>query len=903
MTTDDQPPEDEELSQEEQQELIDELERKRSLRGVAAVVVAVVGILFSAFQMWLAARGFIFEVTLPVVGTFRLAALQPLQIRAIHVVFALILAFMLYPATSSDGFFSRRLSPVVPNLDSRFGASHPMTRAATRVRSGVRWVVADPHRRRVTPVDILFALLSMLTAAYMITDYDEIQRMRALGLGSGRTIAEIYPFLAPVVDVVSALGIPLDQTSYATVLGAIGVLLVLEATRRTLGTLLMSIVSVFILYARYASNIPQDLPYLGILSTPSASWDSVIQNLWYNTANGVFGVPVEVSVRYIYIFVLFGAFLEMSGAGQWFIDLAYSMTGSRKGGPAKASILSSGFMGTISGSSIANTVTTGAFTIPLMKRSGYRPEFAGGVEASASSGGQILPPVMGAAAFLIVEFVGVSYDTVIIAAVIPAIVFFFGVWVMVHLEASRAGIGGVDPSELISITKHLRSGWFYLAPIGLLLVYLIGIRYSVSRSAWYTIVAIVALIALVAAYNEQNRLPLLGTIGALFALEAVANFLTGAGLVGAITGAGTGGVSARAALDAAAGQLGIIIILVSAAFLVARPRLPAPLLEYDGAVDTAAETTADAFGRQSLASNNAYRFGTFVLKAMESGARTATVVVIAVAAAGVIPGVISVSGLGPNLVALIEAVSGGSLILLLLITAISSIILGMGMPTTVTYIILVALLGGAIAELANIPLLAAHLFILYFGVIADITPPVAVAAYAASGVAKSDPFKTGIEAFSLSLNKAIVPFAFVFSPGILLIRGESTENYHILTFADVADLGYFIPEVVVPIVGLFLGVLALGPTIIGYFYSPVSGVERALFAVSSILLMAPQMLLDPVFTLFPGIGATAGVLTLDLALRVVGGLLFGALTFKNRESSKRGEQPSSVGTGSESPAE
>ncbi|WP_224448330.1 TRAP transporter permease [Haloprofundus salilacus] len=884
MTVDDTSPKDDELSEEEKQELIDELERKRNLRGGAAVAVAFVGIMFSAFQMWLAARGFIFEATLPGIGTVRLAALQQLQIRAIHVVFALILAFMLYPPTSGDGFFSRRLSRVVPGLERAYGSEHPATRAATSIRSGVRWAIADPYRTRVTPVDIVLVLFSALTAAYMITDYDEIQTLRALGLGSGRTTAEIYPFLAPLVDAVSALGIPFDEVSYAFVLGAIGILLVLEATRRTLGTLLMGIVSMFILYARYAGNIPQDIPYLGILSTLSASWDSVIQNLWYNTANGVFGVPVEVSVRYIYIFVLFGAFLEMSGAGQWFIDLAYSMTGSRKGGPAKASILSSGFMGTISGSSIANTVTTGAFTIPLMKRSGYRPEFAGGVEASASSGGQILPPVMGAAAFLIVEFVGVSYDEVIIAATIPAIVFFFGVWVMVHLEASREGIGGVDASELVAVRSHLRRGWFYLAPIALLLVYLIGIRYSVSRSAWYTIVAIIALIALVATYNERTRVPLLGTIAALFAFETAARLLTGAGIVGAVTGAGTGGMAPRAALDAAAGQLGTIIILVSAAFLLARPRSPSPLLEYDAAVDDAAETTAEAFGRRSLADNNAYRFGTFVLKAMESGARTATVVVVAVAAAGIIPGVISVSGLGPNLVALIEAVSGGSLILLLVITAISSIILGMGMPTTVTYIILVALLGGAISELANIPLLAAHLFILYFGVIADITPPVAVAAYAASGVAKSDPFKTGIEAFTLSLNKAIVPFAFVFAPGILLIRGESTEQYHILTFADVADLGYFVPEVVVPIVGLFIGVLALGPTIIGYFYSPVATVERALFAVSSILLMAPQMLLDPLFTILSGTGISIGVeiLTLDLLLRAVGGVLFGALALRNR---------------------
>ncbi|WP_101298061.1 TRAP transporter permease [Halegenticoccus soli] len=887
MTVDDRP-EEEELSEEEKQELLDELERKRSLRGVGAVVVSIVGILFSAYQLWLAAEGFIFEVTLPAIGTVRLAALQQLQVRAIHVTFGLVLAFLLYPATGGDGLFSRRLARIVPELERRFGPEHPATRAGRGVRSGVRWAVADPDRDRITPVDLALVGLSVATAAYMITDYDEIQTLRALGLSAGRTVGEVFPFLSPVVDLVSALGIPLDEVSYAFVLGAIGVLLVLEATRRTLGVVLMLIVSMFILYARYAARIPNDVPFLRILSTSSAGWDSVVQNLWYNTANGVFGIPVGVSVQFIYIFILFGAFLEMSGAGRWFIDLAYSMTGSRKGGPAKASILSSGFMGTISGSSIANTVTTGAFTIPLMKRSGYRSEFAGAVEASASSGGQILPPVMGAAAFLIVEFVGVPYSDVIIAAAVPAVVFFFGVWVMVHLEASRQGIGGVDPSELVPTGAHLKRGWFYLAPIALLLFYLIIVRYSVARSAWYTIVAIVALIALVAAYNERTRLPLLGAIAGLFALEVAARIATGAGIVGALTGASGAGVPLSAALSAAAGKLGTIIIFVSVATLLARPFLRTPLLDYDGAVDEAAERTASALGRPRLADNGAYRFGTFVLRSMDAGARTATVVVIAVAAAGIIPGVISVTGLGPNLVNLMREVSGGSLMILLVVTAISSIILGMGMPTTVTYIILVALLGGAIADLANIPLLAAHLFILYFGVIADITPPVAVAAYAASGVAKSDPFQTGIEAFSLSLNKAIVPFAFVLAPGILLIRGESTEQYHIIGLSDVMDFGYFVPEVLVPIAGVFVGVVALGPTIIGYLYTTVGRAERALFALSSILLMAPRMLTDPLFGLLSLVGVNVGVetLLLDLALRFAGVVLFAGLVVKNRRAAE-----------------
>jgi TRAP-type uncharacterized transport system fused permease subunit len=484
------------IPEEEQQELIEELERKRTPRGATAVAVTVVAILFSAFQMWLAARGFVFRVDLPVVGRFELAALQLLQVNAVHVCFALVLAFLLFPPTTGDGFLSRRLGRVVPGVRQRFGGESPVTRASEGARGVVRWLFMDPERRRVTPADAVLVLLSFFTGSYMITDFDEIRQMRALGLQAGRTVDEVYPFLDPVIDALGVFGLPLTEVSYAFVLGAIGVLLVLEATRRALGLYLMLIVTSFIVYARWGYLIPVDAPYVGVLSITPLSWDAIVQNLWYNTENGVFGIPVTVSVRFIYIFILFGAFLEMSGAGKWFIDLAYSATGERKGGPAKASIIASGFMGTISGSSIANTVTTGAFTIPLMKRSGYSPEFSGAVEASASSGGQILPPVMGAAAFLIVEYTLTPFRDVIVAAAIPAIVFFFGVWVMVHLEASKRNIGGLAPEDLVAWRPHMLRGWFYLVPLFLLLYYLIIARLSVARSAWFTLIAIGALIAL-----------------------------------------------------------------------------------------------------------------------------------------------------------------------------------------------------------------------------------------------------------------------------------------------------------------------------------------------------------------------------------------------------------------------
>jgi len=882
-------------------ELVEELERRRSLHGPAAIAVLLIAVTFSAFQMWLAARGFVFRLSLPLVGEVSLGSLQSLQVNSLHVTFALLLTFLLFPATQGDGAFSRRLSRVVPALETRLGDANPVTRSARGVRGGVRWLLLDPDRDRVTPVDVVFMVVAALSCLYILTEFDEINRLRALGLDGGRTTTEIFGFLELPVQAISSLGIPLDETSYAFVLGALGVLLVLEATRRTLGVYLMGIVGLFIVYARYGYLIPRDAPLVGVLGRiQQTAWSDVVQNLWYNTANGVFGVPVRVSVQFIYIFILFGAFLEMSGAGRWFIDLAYSATGRRKGGPAKASILASGFMGTISGSSIANTVTTGAFTIPLMKRTGYRPEFAGGVEASASSGGQILPPVMGAAAFLIVEFIGVPFADVIIAATVPAVVFFFGVWVMVHLEASRAGIGGVDASDLVTLRSHLRRGWFYLLPIGLLLYYLIVARLTVARSAWFTLVAIAALIALVAAYNDRTRWPLLGTIGGLAAIEFVAYLVAGTTVVGALTGAGEAGMAPAAAAAAVVGELGWIVLAVSFVTLLARPRSDAPLLDYDDQVDEAAATATGTLGRPGLADNRAIGYVAFVVRSMESGARTATPVVIAVAAAGVIPGVISTTGLGPNLTTLILSVAGGSLVLLLVITAISSIILGMGMPTTVTYIILVALLGPAIAEF-TVPLLAAHLFILYFGVIADITPPVAVAAYAASGVAKSDPFQTGVEAFSLSLNKVIVPFAFVLVPGIVLLRrlpdadslppGEKT--YRVIGFGDVLDIGYFVPEVLIPIVGVFVGVVALGATVIGFLYTDVSRFERALFALAALLLMAPGLLFNSVESLLGLAGMNVGVETvmLDLALRTVGGVLFGVLALANRRRSGSGAEP------------
>ena len=857
------------------EDVLEEIERKRSLRGPAAVAVAAIGISFSLFQLWLAARGSTFAIPIPGREPFVLASLAQLQIRAIHVNFALILAFLLFPGSTGDGALARRLGRIPPAVRGRFG-EHPVSGAVDRLRAWVRWVFVDANNDRVTPSDLVLIGLSLLPTAYYLAHYSEVTDVvRVRGLGGAAPLGDLYPTLAPI-----AVG-PLAEQPVAYLMGILAILLVLEATRRALGILLMGLVSLFLLYGKYGFLIPRGAPVIGIFSTSELRWNQIVQNLWY-TVEGILGVPVGVSVRFIFIFILFGAFLEMSGAGKWFIDLAYSITGTRKGGPAKASVVSSGFMGMLSGSSVANTVTTGALTIPLMKRSGYSPEFSGAVQSSVSSGGQILPPVMGAAAFLIVEFTGTPFREVIIAATLPALAFFFGMWVMVHFEAAKHGIGGLSRSELLDIGPHMRRGWFYLVPLGLLLYYLVIARLSIGRAGWFTIIATTALIAAVAAYNEDTGPYLVGAIAAGYTANAVSWHLAGGTIVDVLFGTTQATLPLAAAFSESLASLGVTIIAISLLFLLVDPRGAAPLLDLDPSVDEAAQAVDDRIGGE-YATSRAGMFASFVLKAMDNGARTATIVVIAVAAAGIIPGIINITGLGGSFRALILDVSGGSLVLLLILAGIASVIVGMGMPTTVMYIIIVVLLGPVLPEF-GIAILAAHLFVLYLGLMADVTPPVMVAAYAAAGVAKSDPFETGKQAFLLSLNKILVPFAFVFAPGILLLRGSRPGEFSVLSTADLTDWGFMLPEVVTPVVAMFAGVYALGIAIIGFYHTTVSRPGRAGFITAAVLLSVPGMLLMPLGTVLgvAGVEMTLYTLTNDIVLRVVGGVLLAVLLVANR---------------------
>ncbi len=525
------------------------------------------------------------------------------------------------------------------------------------------------------------------------------------------------------------------MTTTDYLVGGIGVLLVLEGTRRTVGPALSVIAMIFIAYAYFGNYMP------GFLQHKGFSIERIISNLWY-TDSGIFGVPLMVSAQYVIVFILFGAFLKYSGAGEFFISLAYALTGWRKGGPAKTAVLASGFFGMISGSSIANAVTVGSFTIPLMKKAGYRKEFAGAVEASASTGGQIMPPVMGAAAFLMVEYTHIPYNQIIVSAAIPAIAFFFGLWVMAHLEAGKSNLPSVPRSQLPDAWKLFKEKGYMFISVLLLLYLIIFAQLSVELAGFYSIISIV----LISWVRKDTRM---------------------------------GIKQLRAAL--------------------------------------------------------------------EEGTKGSVGVALACACAGIISGVATLTGLGATIASAVGSLSMGlggyfvwlfgslpvaSLFVALVVTMIACLILGMGLPTTATYVVLVVLAVPAIVKFnlpsgAMIPLMAVHMFVLYYGVIADITPPVALAAYAASGIAKSNQFWTGVEAFKISLNKLLVPFAFVFSPAILLLGINFNDPMSIASAAF-------------DIVTIFIGIICLQISLSGYFITNCTRVERLFMFAAALALIYPN---------------------------------------------------------------
>lgn len=536
------------------------------------------------------------------------------------------------------------------------------------------------RRNKVAWYDIILALLSVVVGAYWPLMIDEL---------------------------VNRVG-RLTQLDF--IVGLLAILLVLEATRRTVGLPITIIATLFLGYAIYGPYMPGPLAHRGL------ELDRLVQTMFYTT-EGILGTPLAVSSTFIFLFLLFGSFLIKTGVGEYFNDLSIAIAGRSIGGPAKVAVFSSALQGTISGSSVANVVTSGAFTIPMMKNLGYRKEFAGAVEAASSTGGQLMPPVMGAAAFLMAEFIGIPYAEIALAAAIPAVLYFTGVWIVTHFEAKRTGLRGLTKEEMPKRKEVLKKSYLLIPIIAIIILLMTGM--SVMLAALYSIVISVA----VSAINKETRIGIRGIIDAL--------------------------------------------------------------------VD---------------------------------GARSALGVAAATAAAGIIVGVVTKTGLGLKLANGLLDIAGGALLPTLILTMIASLILGMGAPTTANYVITSTIAAPAIIML-GVPDLSAHLFVFYFGIIADITPPVALAAFAAAAISGGEPIKTGFESSKLAIAAFIIPYMFVFSPELLMI---DTTWYEVLWI----------------IVSAFTGMVAIGAGVVGHWYRKIFWYERIPAITAGLLLIHPGGLTD-----------------------------------------------------------
>lgn len=550
-------------------------------------------------------------------------------------------------------------------------------------------------RTKVPIIDGLLAIISVVCSLYWLYNFDAL-------------ITRIGNF---------------NQTDI--LVGGIAILLILEATRRVVGIPIVVIASIFLLYALYGNLLPGFFTHRGV------SLERLISHMYF-TLEGILGTPLSVSATFIFLFLLFGAFLEKTGVGAYFNDLALVVAGRRIGGPAKVAVFSSALQGTISGSSVANVVTSGSFTIPMMKRLGYRKEFAGAVEAASSTGGQIMPPVMGAAAFLMAEFTGVPYWEIAKAAAIPAILYFAGIWIMVHFEAKRIGLRGLSKEEMPNKKEVLKRSYLLLPIIAIIGFLMSGV--SPTRAALYGILTTI----IVGAFRKETRMSFQD-----------------------------------------------------------------------------------------------------ILRALESGARAALAVAAATASAGMIVGVVTLTGVGLKFANGLLAFSGGIVLLTLFFTMIASIILGMGTPTTANYIITSTIAAPAIIALGA-PTLSAHMFTFYFGIVADITPPVCLAAFAAAGIAKGSPMRTGFNSTKLAIAAFIIPYIFVLSPELLLIDTTIGNALFVIMTATV-------------------GMLGISAGLIGFWMAHMAVWERIWAVASGLCLIVPGLVTDTL-----GLGSLAIIFALQV---------------------------------------
>lgn len=670
--------------------------------GLMGRIIAVLALAWSLFQLWIAS---------PLPFQLGIGVFNDTETRAIHLSFAILLAYLVFPALRS--------SP----------------------------------RDRVPYGDILFGLVGAAMAGYLFVMYAD------LALRPGR----------------------LTETDFAV--ACIGIPLLLEAARRALGPALAVIAILFLGYSLAGPWMPALLSHRGV------SLQALANHQWITT-EGVFGIALGVSTSFVFLFVLFGALLERAGAGHYFIQLAFSLLGHLRGGPAKAAVVASAMTGVISGSSIANVVTTGTFTIPMMKRVGFSKEKAGAVEVASSVNGQIMPPVMGAAAFLMVEYVGIPYVEIIKHAFLPAAISYIALLYIVHLEALKLDmqpIGDRAPRPWLHRLTGFAFGAALISGLSMAVYYGLGwLKPALGEHALPVIGALLAAVYLgllkVAASNEP--MPVEDPDQPIVSLP-----------------------DTRTVLLSGLHFLLPVVVLV---WCLMVERLSPGLSAFWGSVMLAIILLTQRPLLNWLRTDGKQDYGSFIdgvvdlREGLIAGARNMIGIGIATATAGIIVGAVSQTGVGLVLADLVEYLSMGNLLLMLLLTAVLSLILGMGLPTTANYIVVSSLLAPVVVTLGQqngliVPLIAVHLFVFYFGIMADVTPPVGLASFAAAAVSKGDPIKTGLTAFYYSLRTAALPFLFIFNTDLLLIKVDFAHGVLIFIVATMAMLifaaatqGYFL---------------------------------------------------------------------------------------------------------------
>ena len=578
-------------------------------------------------------------------------------------------------------------------------------------------VLKSKRNSSINISDFTLAFISTIATIYLVIEYEGLVYRQGI-------LASINFFGLKI--------------SYELILGSIGIILLLEATRRAIGIPLVVIALIFLLFSIFGQKMPDLISHQGLSITRLVGYH------WFG-GEAIFGIPISVSVSFIFLFVLFGATLDAAGGGKYFLNLAFALVGKMRGGPAKAAILASGLTGLISGSSVANTVTTGTFTIPIMKRTGLTPTKAGAIEVAASVNGQIMPPIMGAAAFVMAELLGISYFTVITHAFLPAIISYIALFYISHLESVKLDIKGLPADQIPPLGKTFLSGIHFLIPIFILVYLLLVERWTAASAVFYSILSLFLIIIVREIFT---------------AIRANEGFLNG---------------------------------------------------------------LREGYNK--------------VVTGLEKGALNMISVAIAIATAGIIVGAVASTGLSNNLIVIVEAISGGNVITLLLLTAVLCIILGMGLPTTANYLVVAALMAQVVVEVGSasgyvFPLIAIHLYVFYYGLMADVTPPVGLASYAAAAISKADPIKTGVQAFWYSLRTGILPIVFIFNTELLLIGIESFWHGLVVVITSLS------------------AILIFTAATQGWFINRLKWYEIVAFLLISMSLFRPGYILDKFYPKF-----------------------------------------------------